>query len=217
MSESIVEESAEVTEVLPLLPAVPSSITVSRELIVEPPAVVQAEEAILIPAIPTLAAPSVKFEVVEAPVVEEEPVVEEATGCREEPVVEEEQVVEEAGCRFDEPVVEEEPVSTAGDKAGAAAPAPRPALASSADQAKRSGSIGVEMGYEFTFDGTGSDRMNHRLWAKPYFSRAPSPSDSAPSLRPRTSPPSPTQSSCAAGTVDGRVHLHPHRPPEDRL
>jgi hypothetical protein len=29
------------------------------------------------------------------------------------------------------------------------------------------------MGYEFTFDGTDSDRMSHRLWAKPYFSKGP--------------------------------------------
>ncbi len=126
VSEAIAEESAEEEALLPLTPEAPSFISVVSKEIVKAPVVIEEAAAILIPAIPTLARPTVTFEAVEESVVSE-----------------------------------------------AKAPAPRPALASSADQAKQSGSVGIEAGYEFTYDGTDSGRMNHRLWTKPYFSKGP--------------------------------------------
>ena len=49
----------------------------------------------------------------------------------------------------------------------------RPSLSSSAAQTKRSGSFGIQMGYEFLLDGTNANAMTHRLYAKPYVDKGP--------------------------------------------
>ncbi len=47
----------------------------------------------------------------------------------------------------------------------------RPALAFSAEEAKVTGSVGLEFGYRFTFDGSDADSLQHQLFLKPYFEK----------------------------------------------
>lgn len=47
----------------------------------------------------------------------------------------------------------------------------RPTLAFSAEEARVTGSFGVEFGYQFTFDGSNADSLHHQLFLKPYFEK----------------------------------------------
>lgn len=47
----------------------------------------------------------------------------------------------------------------------------RPTLAFSAEEARVTGSFGVEFGYRFTFDGSNADSLHHQLFLKPYFEK----------------------------------------------
>ncbi len=182
MSRALVEEPEAAVEELPLLPAAPSFIAVKSEaMFVEPEAVV--EELPLLPAAPSFIA--VKSE---AMFVEPEAVVEELPLTPAAPsfiTVKREAMVAEPAPVAAEPTILIPPIPTMArptvtlEKVAVpvAPPAPtpvaRPALASSAEQEKRSGSFGVEAGYEFTLDGTDSNTMNHRLSVKPYISKGP--------------------------------------------
>ncbi len=140
------EEVAE-PEQAAAIPPLPSFAKVSRQLIEEP---VLQEERLDVPAIPI-------FTAVKATAIVTEPEVPTLPSVPAVPILAKPTIQS----------VVSEPVS-----APIAAPV-RPALASSADQQRQSGIIGLEAGYEFTLDGTNSNTLNHRLYAKPYFSKGP--------------------------------------------
>ncbi|MDC7229399.1 MAG: hypothetical protein PQJ48_03745 [Sphaerochaetaceae bacterium] len=146
----------------PMTPGIPTFSNVSQTVQVPPSpsslqAAVEAEEIVVVTETKdeepvTIEIPLVE-EVVDVETVEEIEVPEtEATTVADE----EEAVVE--------PVEEEITLASPSE-------ATRPTLAFSAEEARVTGSFGVEFGYRFTFDGSNADSLHHQLFLKPYFEK----------------------------------------------
>jgi len=108
----------------------------------------------------------------ETPIIADEEAVEAPE--TETPIVADEEVVEAP--ETETPIVadeEEAVVEPVEEEITLASPseATRPTLAFSAEEARVTGSFGVEFGYRFTFDGSNADSLHHQLFLKPYFEK----------------------------------------------
>lgn len=154
----------------PMTPEIPTISSVSQTVQVPPSpssiqAEVKAEEIVVVTEIKD-----------DEPVTIEIPLVEEVVDV--ETVEEIEDTVTET---IPLPDMEEEVLETALEEATASdeeeltlaypSETTRPTLAFSAEEARVTGSFGVEFGYQFTFDGSNADSLHHQLFLKPYFEK----------------------------------------------
>ena len=162
----------------PMTPGIPTFSSVSQTVQVPPSpsslqAAVEAEEIVVVTETKdeepvTIEIPLLE-EVVDVEVVEEIEVQETET-----PIVADEEAVEAP--ETETPIVadeEEAVVEPVEEEITLASPseATRPTLAFSAEEARVTGSFGVEFGYRFTFDGSNADSLHHQLFLKPYFEK----------------------------------------------
>lgn len=165
--------------ITPESPAAPSFVTahvVAVEPEVEPEPVVPTAPMLLEP---TIVAPEaeVVVEVAEPVAVPRRPSFAKFVVRATPPPEPEEEVDEEVVEAVVEEPVEAVEIAAAGEAEEVEAvvePQARPtSLLVREEESKQLGSVGVEIGYLFGLDGTASNELSHRLYAKPYFSKGP--------------------------------------------
>ncbi len=155
----------------PMTPEIPTIASVSQTVQTPPPspsslqASAEAEEIVIVTEVTHEEPVTVEIPIVEE-VVDSEAIQEiEETIVETVPVAEKEEVVLESAL---EVAVEDGNEEVTLEYASETT---RPALAFSAEEAKVTGSFGLEFGYRFTFDGSDADSLQHQLFLKPYFEK----------------------------------------------